>query len=138
MRSHFLSLKRACARLTKLASAEAQSRVGLHGAQAQALLVLSELDGCRISDLGARLDLGKPATTTLVERMEKENLISRATDEHDARARVVWLTPVGRAAVGRVTEMISGFDATLVDGFSAQEVDVIERYLERAAKLGRL
>ena len=138
MRSHFLDLKRACARLTKVASAEAQSRVGLHGAQAQALLVLSELDACRISDLASRLDLGKPATTTLVERMEKENLVSRAPDQRDARARFIRLTPEGRSAVSRVIEMISDFDATLVEGLSAQEVEIIERYLDRAAKLERL
>ena len=135
MRSHFLYLKRACARLTRVASAEAQATTGLHGAQAQALLVLSEMDECRISDLGNRLDLGKPATTTLVERMEKENLVSRESDQNDARVRFVRLTPDGREAVGSVARMISAFDAKLLDGFNPQEIEVIERYLDRAIRL---
>ena len=138
MDSHFLALKQACARLTKVASAEAQAAAGLHGAQAQALLMLPERGGCKISHLGKRLDLGKPATTTLVARMEKASLLCRRPADDDARASILELTPAGRKARTKVTWMIAAFDRALVDGFTAREVKVIETYLARAGQLEKL
>lgn len=133
MADYFLSLKAACARVTKVASAEAQASAGIYGAQAQALLILSRLDGCKISELARQLDLGKPAATTLVERMEKAGLIHRRPDKDDARASLLDLTQNGRGALAEVKRMISALDQRLVSGFDAQERAVIARFLAQAS-----
>lgn len=138
MESHFLAVKRACARLTKVASAEALATAGLPGAQAQALLMLSQLNGCKIGELGKTLGLGKPATTTLVSRMEKAKLLRRRADKADARANTIELTPTGRKALAKVKRMIAAFDERLVHGFSPHEIEVIETYLARAARIEKL
>lgn len=138
MKSNFLSVKRACARLTRVASIEAQARIGVYGAQAQALLTLAQMGECQISELGDLMGLGKSAMTTLVGRMVKENLISRSTSKNDARVQLVRLTTSGWASCRSVEKMIADFDAVLLGGFTAKEVEVIECYLERMSKLERL
>lgn len=135
MHSYFLALKSACARLTKVATAEALSKAGVYGAQAQALLILSQLNDCKIVELANRLELGKPAATTLVSRMEKADLICRKSDQGDGRASVLGLTPKGRKALTGVKEMISAFDQKLTSDFSAQELVIISKFLTRAAQL---
>lgn len=136
MQSHFLALEKACAQLTKVAGAQAAADV--HGAQAQALLLLSERETCRISELGHALNLGKPATTILVRRMEKTGLICRAPNTEDARAISIGLTPSGRDALGKVGQMIARIDQALLCGFSPRETEIIETYLRRAARIDTL
>ncbi len=135
MTSYFLALKSACARLTKVATAEAQSRAGVYGAQAQALLILSRLEACKIIELAKQLDLGKPAATTLVARMEKADLVCRKPDPDDGRASVLHLTSKGRMALKDVKLMISAFDQRLTNDFNERELAVVSRFLAQAVLL---
>lgn len=135
MISYFLNLKSACSRLTKVATTAAQANAGIHGAQAQALLLLSQLGDCKISELATRLGLGKPAATTLVVRMEKAGLLRRGFDKNDARARILELTPKGRTALNGVNQMIVSLDQELTTGFSAQELEIVARFLRQASQL---
>ena len=134
----FLSLKHACARVTKLAAATAQAHTGLHGAQAPALLMLSIHGGRKISELARDLEIGKPAATTLVNRMEKAGLVKRRPDKDDARASVIELAGRGRCIADDVAIMIGNFDAALIEGFSAREIETIRRFLVRASGIAVL
>lgn len=138
MDSLFLLLKLNCTRLTKLAAAAAQARTGLPGAQAPALLMLSLHGPRRISDLARDLDLGKPAATTLVERMEKAGLVSRTANERDGRASIIAPTERGREIAAEVAVMIGEFDATLAAGLDAQEEQTVRRFLARLSQLETL
>lgn len=136
MDSLFLQLKRACGRLTKVAAAEAQARIGLHGAQALALLLLTG-GARRINELAQDLDLGAPAATTLVARMEEAGLARRAKDEADSRASRVDLTEHGRASAEKVAGMIAVFDAALLEGLSPEEAAFLRRFLDRLSHLDK-
>lgn len=138
MDSLFLLLKLNCTRLTKLAHGAAQARTGLPGAQAPALLMLSLHGSRRISDLARDLDLGKPAATTLVERMEKAGLVRRTGDDRDRRASLIELTQRGRDASAEVAVMIGDFDAKLAEGLDEQEQQVVRRFLTRLSQLDTL
>lgn len=135
MTNYFLTLKSACARITKVATAEAQRHAGVHGAQAQALLFLHQLGSCKISELASHLDLGRPAATTLVARMEKAGLLRRQPDPQDARASLVELTGNGRDTVANVTRVIASLNHRLTDGYSDQELETISNFLINAARL---
>lgn len=54
-----------------------------------------------VNDLGRRIQLTSGAITTAVDRLEARGLVERALDEHDARARIVSLTPAGRALIAK-------------------------------------
>ncbi len=123
--------------MTKVADAEAQAQAGIHGAQAQALLVLSRLGGCTISQLAAHLELGKPAASTLVARMEAAGLLTRQPDRDDARATILVLTANGDKALRDVKQLISDLDQRLTRGFSQQEREVVARFLSQAAQIDK-
>jgi len=138
MDSLFLLLKLNCTRLSKLAHAAAQEKTGLPGAQAPALLMLSLHGPRRIVDLARDLDLGKPAATTLVARMEKAGLVRRSGDARDGRSSIIELTERGGTLAGEVAAMVAGFDATLAGDLDEQEELIVRRFLKRLSQLETL
>lgn len=131
----FLQLKRACARVTKVASAEAQSRAGVFGAQAQALLVIASFEKCKIKDIADQLELGKANLTTLVSRLKSEKLISTQPDPKDRRSTLLVLTNKGKSALADVEILIDAMNAELLEGFGAEDTATIQRFLLQASKL---
>ena len=54
-----------------------------------------------VNDIGRRIHLTSGAITTAVDRLEERALITRVVDAHDRRARLVALTPSGRALIDK-------------------------------------
>ncbi|MEV6283681.1 MarR family transcriptional regulator [Kribbella sp. NPDC051770] len=69
----------------------------------------------RLTDLTATEQLKQPALTSLVAKLERDGLVSRAPDARDGRAMLLSLTPEGRAIVDsrrtsrveRLTELVN-------------------------------
>ena len=59
------------------------------------LLVLWEKDAQPVNDIAKRLFLETNTVTPLLQRMEKEGIISRSRGREDARQIIVSLTPKG-------------------------------------------
>lgn len=55
-----------------------------------------------VSELGRRISLTSGAITTAIDRLEARALVVRGADRADRRARVVSLTPGGRALITKV------------------------------------
>ena len=53
----------------------------------------------RVNDIGRRIHLTSGAITSAIDRLAGRGLVVRAAGEGDRRARVVSLTPVGRALI---------------------------------------
>ncbi len=53
----------------------------------------------RMSDLAEQAQLSRSGLTRLVDRLEKEGLVSRCSCAHDARGAYACLTDIGRARV---------------------------------------
>jgi DNA-binding MarR family transcriptional regulator len=74
----------------------------LSGVSASASSVLSRLRAggpARVTDLAAREGLTQPGMTTLINRLEKEGLATRASDPLDGRAVLVAITDAGTRIV---------------------------------------
>ena len=71
--------------------------LGLSYPQYLVLLVLWELDGRSVGDLGERLYLDSGTLTPLLKRMEAAGWLVRRRAAHDERRVIVTLTPAGRA-----------------------------------------
>ena len=54
-----------------------------------------DLEGTRLTDLAQKAGMSKQAMGDLVDQCEAWNLVTRATDARDARARIVRFTPTG-------------------------------------------
>jgi MarR family 2-MHQ and catechol resistance regulon transcriptional repressor len=54
-----------------------------------------------VNDIGRRINLTSGAITTAIDRLEERGLVRRSADDRDRRARIVSLTPSGRALITR-------------------------------------
>lgn len=75
----------------------------------------------RLTDLTATEQLKQPALTSLVARLERDGLVSRAPDARDGRAVLLSLTDAGQAIVA--SRRVSRVErlAELVDQLSDEE-----------------
>ena len=75
------------------------------------LLTLWREDGLKVVELGRRAGLEPSTMTGLLDRMERDGLLARASDPEDRRAHRIHLTDAGREAkspVGRVMDRALG------------------------------
>lgn len=111
--------------------AESGREHGLTPQQGQLLCVLMA-QPYGMSELGAVLGLAKSSLTGLVDRSERNGLVRREADPHDARAVRVALTDKGSQLAEEFFEETVRRVAELPTGLSARERDTL------AALLGRV
>ena len=75
----------------------AAGRPEIRASYGSILVPLFEQDGLRMSELARRARLSKQTMTTLVRRLEREQLVERRPDPIDGRAALVVLTARGRS-----------------------------------------
>ena len=121
-------LLRAHATATRLLSTQLQAEHGLTINDYEALLVLSRAEDRRMKrvDLARRLLLTPSGVTRLLEGLEREGLVERATCDTDLRITYAQLTDAGAAKVeeascGHVGSVRSLFEENL----SAEEIDAL-------------
>ncbi|WP_460656126.1 MarR family winged helix-turn-helix transcriptional regulator [Kribbella endophytica] len=95
----------------------------------------------RLTDLTATEQLKQPALTSLVARLERDGLVSRAPDPRDGRAVLLSLTDAGQAIVA--SRRVSRVErlAELVDQLSDEERALLSdsaRVLKRLTEIATL
>jgi len=108
------------------------AELGITAVQCGALLYLRQHEGCLLKELGAGLGLASSGTTGLVARLEKAGLIEREDDASDGRAVRLRLSRAGRRATDRALPRVRELQGALSDGFSADELAIVARFLGRA------
>ncbi len=118
---------------------------GLSGAQWGILRALQRasdegIDGLRLSELGRRLLVRPPSVTTLVDRLERVELVERVPSSEDQRAKLVKLTPSGRELVARVLRKHPAQIERVLAGLSIEEqrlmLDLMEKFAAHLETLG--
>lgn len=71
--------------------------LGLTYPQYLVMLVLWELDGLAVKEIGERLQLDSGTLTPLLKRLEIAHLVKRARSRDDERQVLIALTPQGQA-----------------------------------------
>ena len=85
------------------------SQQGLTYPQYLVLLVLWEKDAQPVNDIARRLYLETNTVTPLLQRMEKEGILTRKKGKEDARQMIVHLTQKGK----RLQESLCGVPSTV-------------------------
>ncbi len=83
--------------------------------------------------LGHALGLDKTTLTSLLDRLETDELIVRCLDPHDRRARIPEVTTAGRRIQARVTRACDHAEAELLNAFSPHERYLLRNLLTRLA-----
>lgn len=129
----FFVLDRVHTRLSQKAEALLAEGSGVSRSQALVLVFLGYNDDCRMSDLAEGTGRNNAATSGLVDRMEKAELIERKPSYGDRRVKTVRLTAKGWAKREEVMNDVRDFNAKLVKGLSEDEIETVFKFLRLAS-----
>jgi len=130
----FYLLQVAYTAIFRAADQRARQQMDLTTTQIAVLFLLSEKDGQPVSDLAARLSMGKSSLTGLVDRMCEKALVRRAPCPRDGRVTLVYLEDTGRTAARTAGEKTRHYNAAVLAPFTEAEQDVIGRFLHHLAR----
>lgn len=116
--------------LLKWVDREMIDTVGATTTQIAAISYLMENDGCLLVDLSRELLQNKSAITTLVERMVKNDLITRRASRTDGRATELHLTEKGRTVGRRALPYVTEYNRELTRGFTSEEIRIVDRFFD--------
>jgi mobile rSAM pair MarR family regulator len=102
-----------------------------NGAQGRILYVLWQEDGVPIKTVSDQCGLAITSLTTMLERMEKQGLITRIQDPSDKRKTLLFLTDKARSLKNDYDEVSNQMGDIYYRGFSEEEIRQFEGYLDR-------
>ena len=129
-----LLLSRAYHALFRNIDRVAAKRLGVTSAQIGPLFYVAKNPGCVQGDVGRELGINKAATSKLIGRMERADLIERRPRQDDGRALALYLRPHARDVLDAARPVVRALNRQLTDGFSAAEMEVIARFLSAVAE----
>ena len=104
------------------------------GEQGKILFVLWQKDKITQKELATEIGLAKNTITVMLEKMEKNDLIRRITDENDKGKSLVILTDYAKSLKKSFDEISDEMLKKVYKGFSEEEIDKYEEYLHRIIK----
>ena len=99
-----LDTLRSIVRELRLASREAEQRVGVHGAQLHALRRLADNPATSLTELAERTHTDISSVSVVVSRLVEQGLVARKSADDDRRRLSLGLTARGRALLRRAPE----------------------------------
>ena len=105
--------------------------LGITYPQYLVLLILWEKDQQPVNDIAKRLYLETNTVTPLLQRMERQGLVTRVKGEVDTRQRIVCLTEAGKAMEERAKDIPSQLGVEVVKHVSADELKEIIPSLDK-------
>ena len=102
-----------------------------NGPQGRILYTLWQEDGVPIKTISDKCGLAITTLTTMLERMEKQELIHRQPDEKDKRKTLIVLTEKARGLESDYHAVSDQMGRLYYKGFSASEIEQFEAFLER-------
>ena len=102
-----------------------------NGAQGRILYVLWQEDGVPIKVMSEKSGLAVTSLTTMLDRMEKSNLIFRKQDETDRRKTLLFLTEKAKSLKAGYDSVSEKMESIYYRGFTDEEILQFEGYLDR-------
>ena len=137
MRPEFLLENQLCFRLytaSRLVTQAYHPLLAEHGLtypQYLVLLVLWEKDTQPVNDIAKRLYLETNTVTPLLQRMEKEGILTRTKGTKDARQMIVELTKKGKKLQDQLTEVpLTVGDAVICESVTSETTPELFKMLD--------
>ena len=102
-----------------------------NGSQGSLLYILWQEDGIPIRELSRRSGLAVTSLTGMLDRMEAAGLIYRDRGDKDRRKILIFLTDNARSLEKGYNEVTEEIENIYYKGFSEEEIDQCEKYLQR-------
>lgn len=104
---------------------------GINPAQGRIFFVLWREDGISMKTLAGRTSLQKSTLTSMLDRLEKNDYVSRSPSGRDRRKVIVSLTKKSRALQGAYMRIAKEKTGIFYGGFAEGEMEEFENYLTR-------
>jgi DNA-binding MarR family transcriptional regulator len=133
----FIGLLRAHAEATRTLSAQLVADHGLTINDYEVLLRLARAEDRRMRrvDLAEEVVLTASGITRLLEGLEREGLVERASCEHDRRVVYAVLTPAGLDKLRAASEShVVQIETFFAERFSPSDIEQVARLLEQATE----
>ena len=107
------------------------SKYGITPAQFYVISALWENDGVKFKDLARSLDMDGSTLTSILDRMERQELLERRDDPEDRRSLLVFLREKAKQNIPEMTCLAEKLDQDIKERFSDEEFTTFERVLEK-------
>lgn len=104
---------------------------GITPSQFYVLSVVWENDGLKFKELAKRLEMDGSTLTSILDRLERQDLVERRDDPEDRRSLLVFLKEKARQNISEITCLAEKMDQEIKGRFSDEEYATFERVLER-------
>ena len=104
---------------------------GLYFGQLPIIEALRHNDGCTQKELADMLHVSPASVAVSAKRLEKNGLITRRTDENNARCNRLSVTEKGLTERARCREVFDMIDERALEGFAAEEMEMLDSFLSR-------
>jgi DNA-binding MarR family transcriptional regulator len=111
-------------RIRRKAIDQVMKPLGITGSQWWVLTYISLHNGHSQVELADELNMGKVALGGLLDRLEKNDLIRRETDQADRRIKRVHLSTEGQAMVEKIRDTSQGIQESALEGISNEELEI--------------
>lgn len=102
---------------------------GITIAQCWVLLFLSSNNNSNLKDIATALQLDSPVVTGIIDRLVKEELVTREEDPNDRRSLIINLTSRGSEIVEEVFAVVTEYNGRIKSIVESQEVYSFEKAL---------
>ena len=104
---------------------------GLSPAQMHAVEIVGHHERLRMKELAEKMGITTGTLTVMVDRLEKNGLVTRQPHSTDRRSFVIVLTDLGREHFQEHHQMHYLLTEELTSSFNDNEIDILKGYLER-------
>jgi DNA-binding MarR family transcriptional regulator len=108
---------------------------GINLTDGRCLDLLDVHDGLTAGELAEAANLSPGAVTTVLDRLERMGLVTRARDDADRRRVLVELTPKARELAFEAYGPVAAYAQEYIEQLTDEEIEIISRFLEVAVEV---
>lgn len=136
MVDQFMAISRAYSDASIIMHEAIAAKAGLSGSDHKYLGLIIRRGAMTAGELAEATGLTTGAVTGLIDRLEKKLLVSRQPDKTDRRKVIIVPdTKNAMQLLGPIFSDLQKRTTMLISGFSAREIDIIERYFTSATEI---
>lgn len=106
----------------------------ISGGQGRILFVLWKTNNLTISEISERTSLAKNTVSIVVNGMVSKGILKRNVNPNNRRQTIISLTEYAESMQSKYEEVSQIMNSIFYKGFSLEEKDIFEGYLERIIK----
>ncbi|WP_298301786.1 MarR family winged helix-turn-helix transcriptional regulator [uncultured Erythrobacter sp.] len=129
----FYLLQKAHSALFRASDGFLKEHTGLSSSQQAVLLLLRKEGDLQISVIADHLGMSRSSLSGLIDRMSAKGLVTRRPNDADGRSFEIHIEEAGLQLVGATVLDTKRMNAALLEPFSNEERETIERFLTHVA-----